>query len=383
MDIAAQILLGIGATFILALVLLVVLFTAKFFLIEVKAPPDQVLAYLAHSLRTRRYHVEEKPGHLNVHIGSSYAVKIFARGTSQQAKLYYTASATSSGWGTMLIFLIMGAAIIAIPIFLWYFTRARRFARKDLLSLIPSDGIPAPPRSDDVRTLIINGLSEEHRYVTEATKATEVLYTDGLVVILLSGLLIWSLSTIYFYDLFSSYEIFVRVVYSALFGGLVAIPFFVVASYLAVRRFSPQLKRFSYWNNRLSETLDFEILHIRPGDEKRSTFEILFEGSKEVPIWIDAKRKSGFSRNPIVSYVLFGLAMVCFYLLFFAVMGVSYLGLEVYIQGILGGLLGSLLIVAHVVWSIKGKQEAARAMAQWDARFGELRTRMERFLQEL
>ena len=97
MDITLLLQLGFGITFFAALILLLVLFTPKFFLMRVKAPPDQALAYLAYCLRTRMYHVEEKAGHLKVRMGSSYAANIYAQGTPQQTDILYKASATPSG----------------------------------------------------------------------------------------------------------------------------------------------------------------------------------------------------------------------------------------------------------------------------------------------
>jgi len=350
---------------------------------HVAAPPEQVLAAIAHGMRLGLYRVSEEPGELTIRVGSMSAVKVRARPALGGTDLTYTVYATPGGWSLLMVmFFLWELAVFTAPVTLFILMQVRAFVRERVLSYALPGGLPPAPAPSDVRAILIDSLSEGYRVASEAAEAEKSAYHDLLAFAFFLGFVAWGL--VFIEALLSSAEVdFARRLQDSSLIALVAGTAVAVALGLGIRYvLRPRLRLLETWATRLREALAREAGGARPPEASPSAFELLSEASKEVPVWFAALRRGGMSREPGTWVAIF----------FAGIWGVTLLGLAVSLAGLVliaipAGAAGlGFLALAYLLyrgWQRRVEAERASVMASWDLRLSAIRAQMERFLQDL
>ncbi len=372
---------------IIAVVLLAALFLPKFGLGVLRAPPTESLSYLAYELRLARYRVVEEPRRLSVRIGPFAVAKVWARPGDDGSEIAFQADATPGGWVAILILvlaLVPFGTFLAMALILYMFLRARQFVRDRLLTLIPADGaVPTLAPPDELRRALVTGLAEAHRLAVEAYEVERSAYHDVLLVIAAAALALWAFLLVLLVLLPPNPD-FGRNLSNALIAAtLVAVPAGALSSLLARRLYRPRLARYRVWADRLHGDLAREGGRLAPEPE-RSSFQILMEAAREVPSWIDVRRRKGYARYPWNEMVAFVAGYWGFWL---AWIGVWIFGAQNVILSALFFSVGVGLVVFafafHQRWKRRFETEAQEELALWRRRYEDLRGRMEQFLEDL
>jgi hypothetical protein len=366
--------------------LFALVFLWRFPLGRVAAPPEQVLASIAQAMRRSLYRVTEEPGQLTVRTGSLSAVKVRARPVPEGTALSYTVYATPAGWSLIMIVFILLYQLVMFtaPAVLYILLQVRGFVRERVLPLVASGGLPpfATP-GGDVRTVLIEGLSEGYRIASEASEAEHSTYHDLLLLAFALGLVTWALV---FPGVFvSSVEpdfvqrLLVSSVVALLGGTGVAL-----GSGLLIRHvLRPRLLRLDLWTGQLRDALAREAGWAPLVGEPKSTLELLIEASSEVPTWLSALRRGGLSREPGTWVVI---VLAAFWGLFL-IGAAGFLAASLPLVAIIAGTGGAGLVAGTYFlyrgWHRRVDAEKAQIVSSWDRRLAAIRAQMEQFLQDL
>jgi len=378
--------LAFAAPSVVAAALLAGLFLPKFSLAESPVTPERALHHLAHELRVAQYHVTERPGRIDVRIGRISAVKIWARPGPAGSVLRYQPDATPTGWGLIMFFAIpsgLALGFVAVLLVLYVFIQTHRFVASRVgpsLSTLRAEVIPP---SEEVRGLLIDGLSEARRLAEEALEAERASHQDAQAVVFLTALLTWVLLLVGTFLLAPAMHpwregwnpLLIATVPSAVLG--------LVSGILVWRRFRPRIQEIRRWVRRLQTALAVEISSEIGKEFQSSAFETLMEASQEVPQWIEAHRRAGLSRDPAAGYLLVGMALWTLVLVEVTLLATGFGPFVSALSGIGAIGLGLVLVLFYRRWR-HGWEEAARAsVLEWRRRLDEVRARMDRYLQEL
>ncbi len=378
--------LALAAPSVVAAALLAGLFLPKFSLAESPVAPERALHHLAHELRVAQYRVTERPGRIDVRIGRISAVKIWARPGPGGSVLRYQPDATPTGWGLIMFFAIfygLALGFVAIFLILYVFSQTHRFVAsraEPRLSTLRAEGIP--PR-EEVRGLLIDGLSEARRLAEEAWEAERASYQDAQAVVFLTVLLTWALLLLGTFLLTPATHpwregwnpLLIATVPSAALG--------LASGFLLRRRFRPRIREIRTWVRRLQTALALEVSSEIGKEFQPSAFETLMEASQEVPRWIEAHRRAGLSRDPAAGFLLVGMALWTLVLVEVTLLATGYGPFVSALSGIGAIGVSLVLVVLYRRWR-RGWEEAARAsVLEWRRRLDEVRARMDQSLQDL
>lgn len=372
---------------ILAALLLAVLFVPKYRLAPLPAAHEQVLAHLAYRLRLAGHDVIEETGKLTVRTGSYARVKFSSKvGRDGSHWITFQPDLTKSGWGTMIFLLVsLFMGLIALGMAVYFFLRARQFARRGVVPLLPGATARTPgPPTDEVGVLLVTGLSEAHRLARDAYEAGRSAYWDSQGVIALAGVFAWFFlfATLLWTWPDPSFEARLRAAFAA--STVLAVALTVPPALVLRRRRRPELLRIRAEAERLAGAVRREASPALSAEGGPSAFEILAEASQEVPGWLLATQRAGMSWDAPAGLlvVLLGLSGIEF-----AWWAVSLASAGLWLLAALTGLGGFGLLAGLAAfyrrWQRAQAERAALALAQWNERIGQLRARMDRFLQDL
>jgi len=369
---------------IIAAVLLIVLFLPKFYLFWIRASANETLDYLAYKLRLDQYRVERTQNLLKVRIGKVSAVKIHVRGTKEGCEIYYQADATPSGWGTIfLLIMIVYFSVIAIPVILYIFFSERQMVKTKVASLLPKyEKLPQIAEKDETGVMLLNSLGEGYRLSADAYEAQRTSYRDSQAVIAFGAFVFWVLLFLWLLPDPNVQDFGFRALIAFILSLIIAIAIATLPLLLLRRKFHQRILDFKGWANRLRNAVKFESTSRIP-PSTTSTFELLVEASKEVPVWLDVLRRSGFTKDPGSYMIIFIWAFWSFYIIMMAITLVLFEG----ILGLFLVFIGVALTVGLYLYNknVKRKREEAtmRTLSEWNLQFEELRSRMEQYLRDL
>jgi len=368
-----------------AVLLLAALFLPKISLGTVPLPPERVLASLGYRLRLEGFQVQQAPGELIVRLGTYAATKLRVRGTRDGSETLYQAFATSSGWGTLIFLLvIVWTAVAAFPLiaYLWY--RASSFATRRAGPLLEdASALREIPRPDDIAAALLEGLAEGHRLASDAYDATRTTYYDLLAIVLFLAFATWGLFVVFLFLGLADWEPTARIRAASLLSILPGAILAVIPMWYLRRRYRPSLLRHRFWAGRLQEAFNREALRRSPEAAEPSAFELLAEASQELPTWLEAVRRAGVSADPAAGFLLLVLLLGAWSVLSAAWGWTNVSGSFAALLGTSGVVLAVAAFVFYRRWRIHRDAELNRIRDEWRRRFAELRTRMDRFLQDL
>jgi len=373
---------------VVAVVLLAAFFLPKFRVGRTAVPPAEALRALARALRFARFMVTETPDHLKVRVGSWTMVEVFATPWDRGAQLSCRPGATTGAW-VVIILLVMWlgvplSSLAAIPVIVAIFLLDRRFVRRQIAPLLPSLSAPtAGGEADEIRSALVQGISEGHRLATEAYEIERSAYHDGQLVVVLVAIVVWALAFIALFTASVESDFGRRASQSAAVSLAAAVPSGAILGYLVHRAFREKLRDLRAWSVRLYAQLEAETADRPAASKESSAFELLADASRHVPDWVAVRRDRFFQREP-------GAAIVLFVLGFWAIPTFTAGIVLVWTSPLWGGILllaGVGLAAAALLfyrrWRRALQEEADQELASWSRRLEGLRDRADGFLREL
>ena len=372
-------LLGIGS--------LAFVFLPWFRLMIVKDEPRAVLNDLAHRLRVSRYRVSEEPNRLVVRIDSNSAVKIRAISYPHGTEISYQPDATPSGWSLMLILLLIVPITqpISIVVAFFIFAKVREFAVGRVIPRITGEQVSRLSGQDvDVRAALIDSLSEGHRLAAEAYEGAQssredwVLFTMMMGMVLFAGLVV--ASAVMLPDDIG----FPERMYAILLVST-AVPLFLVVASLRVlgQRTGAKIEALRSWSKRLDVALAREVARMTPSEGEPSSIELLADAWRQMPYWINVRRGAGIFRDPGDWFVILACGVLGFGMLAGAiVIALSSFGYAA-LMALVGVSFSTASLLVYKRWRKRLDDEAIRLDHGWKARFDEMWTEMEKYIQEM
>ncbi len=369
-----------------ATVVLAGLFLPKFPLVDSPGQPEQVLARVAYEIRRMGLRVEERPGSITVRLGSTVAVRLHAGRSPAGSKIRYQAYATPAGWGTLVtLIVIVWTAPAGVGTQLYAFRKARGFARDVVAPFVRRTESATPSRpEDETQALLISGLSEAHRLAAEAYESLRSAYEDWLVLAGFSGVLVWGVI----------FAVLIAMPYLRPFAmdllGIVAIStatgIVTAATLLSLvwRRVRPRLIGNHSWSERLHWALLRETGRAPVDAAQPSSAEILLDASKQIPSWLEARRRAGLSADQAADWVVFVVFLSAGWAFFFGLSELFGGRLLSALPGLASGL--GLLFIAFLLWTHWKRQRdaaIARTREEWRRRMEAVQSTFDRFLKDL
>lgn len=363
-----SLLLPFGGTF-LFLVLLIVWVLRKPLLATVPGPPDAARRDLAYRLRANGFPVEDAKGVLKVRIDSLAALKVHIRPRTAGTEIRYEVDATPSGWALVLILAIIGyAGFVAFVVAVVIDLRSRSFARSRVAALL--DHLPLgtlPPQ--DVRSLLVEGLSEAQRLSEEALAYEREARQNAVGLVLIGGLVLW---TVVFVALGTP----LLIPSPFPFGLALALSLFVsaaaatVGSWLVYTNRGPRIRELEQEAGLYRGAWTGQIIPTPYPPEARATLELLLRAAMRSPYWRDVRRSRRLWHDPVAGLMVFILAYGALLLPF---LGIVAEFLPVPWRILLGGVGG--LFGLGVVWFIRSWTREVREQDQRDRTSWEERRR--------
>lgn len=366
-------------------VIFVVSLVLDYELATVDTNPKTSLADLAHRLRVLRYRVKEDRKGIKVQITSSTAIRITASTFGGRTIVRYKPEQTASGWAALIIlaftvYLSMIAPAIAIAA-IW---KAKNFAQRVALpQVVCAKPISGENAAENIRSALIDGLSEGYRLASEAYEAQYSNYQDGILAVITGAIFVWLLSFISFVTLIKGQSLYDEW-QVLLIASVIVTTIFCVPPLLYLRRkVRAKAYEFKSWSNKLLVRLMQETSPGSPKDADQSVFEVLDDVSKEIPKWMKAMRKAGMFTDPWTWLVIFVLACTAFELLLWGIVwSPSDWGVQIAL--IFGGSAMALLsYLIYTRWRVNQQEEESAAKTSWETRLRKARERMQNHLEEL
>lgn len=368
-----------------AVVVLGILFLPKFPVREVHATPEASLAFLARHFRFAGQRVSEVPGTLTVRIGSFSAVRITARPTATGSDIRYHAYATPSGWGTIIIFILLGwTAFLGLALAIYGFLRVLSFVASRLIPAVPVDGeLPVAPPEDETRAVLLEALSEAHRVAAEAHEAIRSTYWDFQSIVIGGAIIAWLILFVVIFPGLPEPDFARRVMTGFALAGAYTVTYASVFAWGVRRRFRPRVVAYRDRAVELERTFSREVARTHPTGGESSSFEILAEASKEVPVWIEATRRPRLSREPAAGVLIVMVVFITYSLISGALAFAYFDPLVAFLLAAGGAALVAATIWLYRKWRRRWDTETVRILDVWKQRFAEVRARMDRYLEDL
>ncbi|MEM0344032.1 MAG: hypothetical protein QXU73_07300 [Thermoplasmata archaeon] len=363
----------------------VLAFLLRFRIVGMKGDGKKILADLASRLRATGFMVSRKREHLIVNTSRFFATKISARESGRCTTITYQAYATPSGWTLwfVMLFLFAYAAPVMLGISLLALRTAAVFTSEHVLGKLVGPPVALPPdRETRIRMLLIESLSESKRLSQEALQSAKSRYHDWIAILVVLGLGLGSgvLALISVYAL-DSWETGAGLLYALGLGAAAGLAFVLIGWRVLASRVRDHIKDMASWAGRLEAALKTEISAERPPDGTMSSFELIAESFKQMPIWLEERRKGAMTRDPGTWFFLFFLGCLCYSsatLTFFAI-GTGR-PLMAGLSLLLTIALCLVILLTYRRWKGEQNVEAVELTADWKERFQTLRSEMESYL---
>lgn len=348
-------------------------------------PPDSLQKHVVYQLRREGLRVEEGTEGTKVRLGSVAALRVRFLPLPGGSEMRYQPYATSSGWGTLITLIVLvWTSLIGLLTVVYVERKARRFARDRLAAIVTGvDSLP-PPSTEDIRVLLVHGLSEGHRLASDAYEAQRSALGDSVALVAVTGLAVWALAL-------------VLLVFGLPPGSpwregapLLGLPLAIGVGvtlgleWAVWRRARPRILASRGWAERLRIALIREASRQPPAPAELSSVELLMELSEQIPAWLRLRRWVGLSGDQAAGWVVFLLGFIAFWILGLA-FDLAYTG--AFLDGLLAGLAGAAAAVGAYVywarWRTKQEETIERTLDEWRRRTESLRSRLDGFLQDL
>jgi hypothetical protein len=304
------------------LVVLTIWVLWKPLLAVVLAPPDAARRDLAYRIRAIGYPVEVVKDVLRVKVDSIAQLKLRLRAGARGTEIRYEVDATNVGWSLVLITgLITYLAIIAVGVSIAIHLRARGFARSRVAPLLDDPPLGTLPPAD-VRSLLLEGLSEAQRLSQEALDYEREARQNAIGIVLLAGLVVWGV-------VFAGLAIELPLqlpdplasaaILASFLSGLTV----VLGSWLVYLRRSPRIRELEQDANLYRTAWMGQRLPGSAAGEPRANLEMLLRAATRSPLWREIRASRRFWHDPVAGLMMFILGYGAIFLPFLAILGVG------------------------------------------------------------
>ncbi len=348
-------------------------------------PPGALQKHLVYRLRREALRVEESPDGTKVRLGSMAALRFRVVPVSGGSELRYQAYATPSGWGTLITLIVLvWTSPIGVAVVVYVERKAQRFARDRLGVLVTAaDSLPPPP-ADDIRVLLVHGLSEGHRLASDAYEAQRSALGDSVALVAVAGLLVWVVALLGLSVGLPPMSPWRETVPLLGLAALIGVVVTGVLEWAVWRHARPRLLASRGWAERLRLALVRETSREPPAPAEPSSVELLMRLSEQIPTWLRMRRWAGLSGDQAAGWIVFLLSFGAFWILLLAF---DFAFMEAFLYALLAGLAGTAAAVGAYVywarWRAKQEETIRRTLDEWRQRTESLRSRLDRFLQDL
>jgi hypothetical protein len=261
---------------------------------------------------------------------------------------------------------------VSFALMLFLLGKVNRFGKGELREILSRVTLDPENRERDIKGLLVESLSEARRISFEAHEVLKSDYEDLQALSLVAGIL--ALSATIMFGAWGHLDdpVSALIAFSASFSITTAL-----SMLLARRRFKPQLDKVRAWKDLLSFALNVEIFPASDDVSPDSSFEMLARATKEMPNWLEIRRKGMLAREPVWSMSVF----IMIFLGFFVTLGgVLRVGSDIS-QGLVAIILGAVLfaggMVIYLLSERRRADEASVLKEKWGQRSREIDTRME------
>lgn len=336
-------------------------------------PPAVALRDVAFRLRTLGHLVDASRSPLKVKVDSLAALKVHVRSGPRGTEIRYEVDATNLGWTLVLILMFAWyAGIVAVVIAVIIHASAASFARKRLgpaLAYPPLGALPA----QDVRSFLIEGLSEAQRLSSEAFEWEREAKQNAIGLIVLGSIALWIAALLGLGSLLAPLggDALVR---SILIASALSAVAAVLGSVAVHVRSLPLLRELVAEKALYAAAVADEVLRPPAPTAQRGALELLLRAAERSPFWRRIRRRRRAWHDPMMGLTVFLLAYVAFFALLVAVVGGFLpLGWRALLAGI------GVAFIALLAWSLRRwrrelERQDARDKADWEARRRELET---------
>jgi len=352
--------------------------------------PKEVLQDLAHRLRSARYRVTEEPGKLSIQITPLVAIKVHAVADGANSEILYQADATPGGWTVLVLLFLFTRGFAGFPLALYHFLKARRFAEDQLRPQLPKGGVPrAKVGAGDIRDRLIDSLSEGHRLAAEAYEATQSRYEDRWLTLGSGAVFLWMIALVTLSVGLQDSILAHNPAYLLIIPSAITIAIFVPSVWSTRKWFKPRIHDYREWADRLRKALEKETVHETTESPESSAFELIAQAYRQVPTWLEARRKGSFSREPGAWMLIFTCAITAVLLVMFAIILYSFtiwsLGLLIWSLVLLIGAAALIGFCYLLYFRLRGRanEEGSRTLKDWNYRLDVMHQKMVKYLEEL
>jgi hypothetical protein len=315
--------------------------------------------------------VENAGDRIRVRLSRRVGVRIQLSRTDQTWTVSYGIEMNQLG-AFWIILLGLTVPFVSFVLMLFLLSKVVRFGKGELKEIVSHATKGPENRERDIKGLLVESLSEARRISLEAHEVLKSDYEDLLTLSIVAGIL-----ALFVPIMFGAWGYLDDPV-SALIAISASFSFTTALSMLLVRRrFKSQLDQVRAWKDSLAFALNVEISPASEDISSGSSFEMLARATKEMPNWLEIRRKSMLAREPVWSMSVF---IMTFFGFFVTLGGVLRVGSDIS-HGLVAIILGAVLFAGGMViylLSERRRGEEARVLKEkWGQRSREIDTRME------
>jgi hypothetical protein len=307
---------------VVLLVVLAIWVLRRPLLAVVSAPPDAARRDLAYRIRANGYPVEVVKDVLRVKVDSLAQLKLHLRAGARGTEIRYEVDATNVGWSLVLITgLISYLTIIAVGVSVAIHLRARRFARSRVTPLLDNPPLGTLPPAD-VRSLLLEGLSEAQRLSQEAFDYEREARQNAIGIVLVVGVIIWGFvfaGLAAWIPLELPNPLTSAAILASFLSGLTV----VLGSWLVYLRRSPRIRELEQDANLYRTAWMGQTIPGSAAGEPRANLEMLLRAATRSPFWREIRASRRFWHDPVAGLMMFILGYGAIFLPFLAILGVG------------------------------------------------------------
>ena len=309
---------------------------------------------------------------MKITVGSVSAIKIHVRPGPRGTEVRYEVDATGLGWALVIVLMITGyLGLVSLILAIYIHASAGAFARNRLLPALrhpPLGTLPSP----DLRSFLLEGLSEAGRLVTEAYDLEREAQQNGIGLILVGAILLWAVALIGFQNLLGpgvpnvlSLSVLLALVVSGTAAGL--------GSWAVYTRSRPVIRELEAEKAQYAAALAYETFGPSVPEVEQGGLELLLRAALRSARWREIRRHRRPWHDPIIGFTWFILAWGAF--ITFALATSGFLALE-WRLGLVG--FGSVCVLL-LVWTVRSERREIRRRDErdrmdWERRRQEIET---------
>ena len=338
---------------------------------------EATTAALFYELATTGAIAENLGDTIRVRLSRSVSASIRLKGSNRTWVVSYGMELSQHGFFWIIV-LGLTLPFLALLLTLLFLMKVNSFGNDKLMVVLPrASASTEHHRREDVRELLVECLSEARRVSLEAHEVLRSDYEDMITLSFVAGLLTLASVLIAVPSHYLDDPLSALVLMLSLFAavtGLLALS--------ARKRFKPRMNEVTKWNNLLSHALEAERLPVNDDVSSDSAFELLARATREMPGWLEIRRRSMLAREPIWSMVVFLSVSFGFFLTLGGVLRMgttSSHGVEVAVVGA-ALLLGGLMV--YFLSEKRRREEASFLRERWAQRSRKIDQQLEQVFGE-